>query len=73
MVSTTTVAEGTPGLRDGEHLLLADTPAAVAAAVNRLVTDRPFAQQPGQAGRAFVCTSYDWVQIVPKLEAALQA
>ncbi|WP_322488670.1 glycosyltransferase family 4 protein [Chloroflexus sp.] len=73
VVSTTMGAEGIPGLRDGEHLLLADTPAAMAAAVNRLVTDRPFAQRLGQAGRAFVCASYDWAQIVPKLEAALQA
>lgn len=73
VVSTTMGAEGIPGLRDGEHLLLADTPAAMAAAVNRLVTDRPFAQRLGQAGRAFVCAGYDWAQIVPRLEAALQA
>lgn len=73
VVSTTMGAEGIPGLRDGEHLLLADTPAAMAAAVNRLVTDRPFAQRLGQAGRAFVCAGYDWMQIVPQLEAALQA
>lgn len=73
VVSTTMGAEGIPGLRDGEHLLLADTPAAMAAAVNRLVTDRPFAQRLGQAGRAFVCAGYDWAQIMPRLEAALQA
>ncbi|WP_232280674.1 glycosyltransferase [Chloroflexus aggregans] len=62
VVSTTMGAEGIPGLRDGEHLLLADAPAAMAAAVNRLVTDRPFAQQLGQAGRTFVCAGYDWAR-----------
>ncbi|WP_298490589.1 glycosyltransferase family 4 protein [uncultured Chloroflexus sp.] len=73
VVSTTMGAEGIPGLRDGEHLLLADTPETMAVAVNRLVNDRPFAQRLGQAGRAFVCAGYDWSKIVPQLEAALQA
>lgn len=72
VVSTTMGAEGIPGLRNGEHLLLADTPEEMAAAVTRLATDRPFAQRLGHAGRAFVCAGYDWAQIAPKLEAALQ-
>lgn len=73
VVSTTMGAEGIPGLRDGEHLLLADTPETMAVALHRLVNDRLFAQRLGQAGRAFVCASYDWSKIVPQLEAALQA
>ncbi|MGB9739584.1 glycosyltransferase family 4 protein [Chloroflexus sp.] len=67
VVCTTMGAEGIPGLRDGEHLLLADTPQAMAQAVLRLVTNRSLAWQLGQAGRAFVCTHYDWSQIVPRL------
>ncbi len=72
VVSTTLGTEGIPGLRDGEHLLLADTPAAFAKAVSRLVTDRELAQRLGQAGRAFVCAAYDWSQIAPRLEDALR-
>ncbi|GIV89212.1 MAG: glycosyl transferase family 1 [Chloroflexus sp.] len=71
VVCTTMGAEGIPGLRDGEHLLLADTPAAMAQAVLRLVIDRSLAWQLGQAGRAFVCAHYDWSQIVPRLIAVL--
>jgi sugar transferase (PEP-CTERM/EpsH1 system associated) len=71
IVSTSFGAEGIPGLRDGEHLLLADTPATFAHAVSRLITDRAFAQQLGQAGHTFVCASYDWTCIAPRLEAAI--
>ncbi|WP_298815668.1 glycosyltransferase family 4 protein [Chloroflexus sp.] len=71
VVSTTMGAEGIPGLRHSEHLLLADTPAAFAQAVDRLIKDRAFAHRLGQNGREFVCAGYDWAQIVPRLEMAL--
>ncbi|MEF3274955.1 MAG: glycosyltransferase family 4 protein [Chloroflexus sp.] len=71
VVSTTLGAEGVPGLRAGEHLLLADTPVAFAQAVDRLITDRLYARRLGQAGRALVCSSYDWSLIAQRLEAAL--
>jgi sugar transferase (PEP-CTERM/EpsH1 system associated) len=71
VVSTSFGAEGVAGLRNGEHLLLADTPATFAQAVSRLITDRAFAQQLGLAGRTFVCANYDWTRIAPRLEAAI--
>ncbi len=71
VVSTSFGAEGVAGLRNGEHLLLADTPATFAQAVSHLITDRAFAQQLGLAGRTFVCTNYDWTCIAPRLEAAI--
>ncbi len=46
VVCTTMGAEGIPGLRDGEHLLLADTPQAMAQAVLRLAA---------WSGRTCVC------------------
>jgi len=71
VVSTSFGAEGVAGLRNGEHLLLADTPTTFAQAVSRLITDRAFAQQLGQVGRTFVCANYDWTCIAPRLEAAI--
>lgn len=44
LVSTTLGAEGIP-VQDGQHLLLADEPAAFAAAILRLLRDRAFAQR----------------------------
>lgn len=72
IVSTSLGAEGIPGLRNEEHLLLADTPSAFAHAVSRLVTDTTLAQHLGRNGRLFVCAGYDWSHIAPRLEAAIQ-
>jgi len=53
VVSTSLGAEGL-GLRDGEHLLLADTPAAFASALVRVLQDPALAQRLVAGGRAFV-------------------
>jgi polysaccharide biosynthesis protein PslH len=67
IVSTGLGAEGVEGLRDGEHLLLADSPQPFAEAVVRLFNDRQLAHQLGRAGRTLVQASYDWQAIVPRL------
>ncbi|MBK9713896.1 MAG: glycosyltransferase [Kouleothrix sp.] len=72
VVSTAMGAEGVAGLRGGEHCLLADEPAGFAAAVLRLLDDRPLGQRLGAAGRALVRERYDWQVIVPRLEAIYQ-
>jgi polysaccharide biosynthesis protein PslH len=69
VASTTMGAEGVDELRDGGQLLLADTPAAFAAAVLRLIDEPQLAARLGQAGRALACAHYDWRAIVPRLEA----
>lgn len=73
VVSTSMGAEGVAGLRAGVHSLLADQPAAFAAAVLRLLDERGFAQQLGAAGRALVSAHYDWSTIVPRLEQLYDA
>lgn len=72
VVSTSMGAEGLVGLQNGTQLLLADTPAAMAAATLRLLDAPMLAQQLGAAGRAFVVQHYDWQAIIPRLEAAFE-
>jgi glycosyltransferase involved in cell wall biosynthesis len=72
VVSTGMGAEGIDGLRDGEHCLLADAPAAFADSVLRLLADPTMGRQLGEAGRALMLGSYDWSAIVPRLEAIYQ-
>jgi sugar transferase (PEP-CTERM/EpsH1 system associated) len=73
IVSTSMGAEGVEALHTGEHLLLADTPAAFAQAILRLLDDPALGQRLGVAGRAFVQAHYDWQVIVPRLEAVIAA
>lgn len=73
VVSTPMGAEGVEGLRDGEQLLVAASPAAFAAAVLRLIERPALGADLGRAGRAHVVTHYDWRVIVPRLEEALGA
>lgn len=69
VVSTTVGADGLD-LQDGEHLLLADTPADFANAVFALLADRDLAQKVAQVGRQQVERKYDWRQIARLFEAA---
>jgi polysaccharide biosynthesis protein PslH len=57
VVSTTLGAEGLP-VRDGEHLLIADSAEEFAAAVTRLLTDRGLAGHLAQRLKAFVAERY---------------
>jgi hypothetical protein len=69
VVSTTMGAEGVEGLAHGTHCLLADDANTFAGAVVRLLGDGALGQQLGRAGRALVCSRYDWQQIVERLDA----
>ncbi len=62
VVSTHKGAEGLH-VTDGENILLADEPEAMAAQVCALLADPARREQVAQAGRALVQTEYDWVII----------
>ncbi len=59
IVSTSLGAEGYP-VRDGEHLLLADTGEAFAQAVVRLLRDEDLRRRLGESAYAFARSQYDW-------------
>lgn len=71
IVSTTLGVEGIP-VQDGRELLLADTPAAFAAQVLRLLRDQQhdgqLSSELGRQARHFVEQQYSWAQIIPHLE-----
>jgi glycosyltransferase involved in cell wall biosynthesis len=62
VVSTTIGAQGLD-LRNGEHLLLADEPAAFAQSIADLLTDFPLRVGLAEAGRAQVLARYTWRQL----------
>jgi glycosyltransferase involved in cell wall biosynthesis len=68
MVSTTLGCEGI-AVRDGEHLRVADTPQAFAAAVVELFEDPASASELGLAGRALAEEKYSWDLAVDRLES----
>ena len=59
VVSTPFGAEGLP-VRDGEHLLLADSAAAFAEAVSRLLACRELRESLGTAGRLLLEKEFTW-------------
>lgn len=67
IVSTSIGAEGFPVV-NGEHILLADDPAAWAQAICSLLDDESKRAQLGVAAQAFAA-QYDWRRIVPRLDA----
>lgn len=67
MVSTAVGCEGI-GVRDGEHLLVADSAEAFAAAIVRLLDDRELGRRLGTAGREFVEGEYSWERAGERLE-----
>jgi glycosyltransferase involved in cell wall biosynthesis len=69
VVSTTIGAEGLDVL-DGEHALIADTPAAMAAAVARVLDDPALAAALAARARELVVARYDWDAITARLLAA---
>ena len=63
------------GVADGREMLIADTPAAFAAAVLRLLEDArsggTLRRHLGTQGRRFVEATYSWDHIIPQLNAVL--
>ena len=59
LISTTIGAEGLP-LENGDHILLADTPEAFAAAVVRVLKDRVFADSLAKRGAKKVRECFGW-------------
>jgi glycosyltransferase involved in cell wall biosynthesis len=62
IVSTTIGAEGLP-VRDGAHLLIADTPQEFAAAVVRVLTDKPLAGALGASAARLVREEFGWERV----------
>ncbi len=72
VVSTARGAEGL-GVTDGEDILLADDPAAFAAAALRLMGDSALRARLGAAGRRLVESRYGWDALAEPLDAALRS
>ncbi len=70
VVTTTIGAEGLR-VRDGHEVVLADTPEAFAAAVQRLLDDRSARQNLGAAGRSLIEAHYRWESLGAQLERIL--
>ena len=67
VVSTSIGAEGLP-VRDGEHLLLADSPSAFAAAITRLLACTSTCERLGEAGRLLLEKEFTWEVAWKKLD-----
>jgi polysaccharide biosynthesis protein PslH len=67
LVTTTLGIEGIQAVA-GEHALIADEPAAFAAAVLELLDHEPKRRSLGTAARELALNEYDWRRIVPRLE-----
>ncbi len=71
LVSTSVGCEGIT-IEDGEHLLVADDPAAFARSVLRLLDDGALASRLGGNGRALVEERYSWPSVLRQLEAFMR-
>ncbi|MFN0111088.1 MAG: glycosyltransferase [Blastocatellia bacterium] len=71
MVSTTVGAEGLP-VKDGEELLIADTPAAFAERVVRVLNDKKFASELGLRAASTVREKFGWKQVSARFAAICQ-
>ncbi len=72
VVATQVACEGTAA-RDGEHLLVADEPAAFAAAIARLFADAALRRRLGAAGRQLALTRHGTAGIVAEYEQVYRA
>jgi glycosyltransferase involved in cell wall biosynthesis len=71
VISTTLGAEGLL-TRDGENLLLADTPEAFAQAVVRVLREPALAARLAAGGRRTVEDHYDWRRVYPAWDAVYE-
>jgi glycosyltransferase involved in cell wall biosynthesis len=68
-VATPQACEAMPGLVDGEHVLLAEGPAALAEACARLLTDDALSARLAKAARAYVEERFGWDRQADLLDA----
>ncbi|MCB0195795.1 MAG: glycosyltransferase [Anaerolineae bacterium] len=68
-VITTSNALSSLQVTEGEELIIADTPQAVARHIIELFKDQSLAQRVGNAGRCYVETYHDWNVTAENLEA----
>jgi glycosyltransferase involved in cell wall biosynthesis len=66
-VVATRFAVGGLGLRDGEHVLLAERPADLAAQALRVIDDDALADRLSHAGRSLVEQRFDWSRVARPL------
>jgi glycosyltransferase involved in cell wall biosynthesis len=71
VVSTSLGCEGLD-VREGEHLLIADSADAFAGKVERLLADRTLARELGARGRDLAVQKYSWGQSTARLEQLLR-
>ena len=71
VVSTTVGAEGLP-VTDGEHVRLADEPAAFARAVVHLMRDLDERRRIEAAARALVVARYDWSAVAGEVVSLIR-
>ncbi|MEW6019089.1 MAG: glycosyltransferase family 4 protein, partial [Pseudomonadota bacterium] len=71
VVSTAKGAEGLD-VESGRHLLIADTPADIAAAVTRVLTDEELHDRVVREALDLASNRYDWSILAAKLEFCLQ-
>ena len=72
IVSTRMGAEGLD-VRDGEHLLIADTPEDFGDAVARLLRDHCLRAHLGGAAREYIGKNHAWEIIAPRFESAYRS
>ena len=65
IVSTTVGVAGLP-VRDGEHLLIADTPEQFASAVTRLLNDPGFGRELGWRAASLVRSEFGWPRVAAR-------
>lgn len=71
-VAATPVAVEGLAVEDGRHCLVADTPAGLAAAIRRILDDRPLAERLAGEGRRLVAERYTWDVIGPAFVEAVE-
>ena len=65
IVSTTVGAETLP-IRDGEHLLIADTPEQFATAIARLIDEPALGRELGQRAGALARSQFEWSEVAAR-------
>jgi glycosyltransferase involved in cell wall biosynthesis len=65
IVSTTVGAETLP-VRDGEHLLIADTPEQFATAIARLINDPAFGRELGRRAGELARSEFEWSEVATR-------